>query len=98
MAKYSERNSAPGPHSLPMDWVMLLFLGAHLVKNRFFLWHSCGTLVQTNLDHWLDAVDPAWAGEDRLLLSSVERRNAAMELCVSLSRTTARPRDAMKRI
>lgn len=41
---------------------------------------SCGTLVQTNLDHWLDAVDPAWAGEDRLLLSSVERRNAAMEL------------------
>jgi hypothetical protein len=54
-----------------------------------FLGQSCDTLVQTNLDHWLDAVDPAWAGEDRLLLSSVERRTAAMELCVS-SCTTAR--------
>jgi hypothetical protein len=46
---------------------------------------SCGLLVQTNLDHWLDAVDPVWAGEDALLLSSMERRNAAVELYATFS-------------
>ena len=34
-------------------------------------------LIQTNIDHWVDKVDPKWALDDELLQNSVERRCAA---------------------
>jgi len=36
-----------------------------------------GFIVQTNIDHWQNSVDPVWANEDDLLLNSVDRRKAA---------------------
>lgn len=40
-------------------------------------------IIQTNIDHWKNEVDPNWAGKDVLLLNSVERREVATKNIMS---------------
>jgi hypothetical protein len=46
-----------------------------------------GFLVQTNIDHWVNVVDPDWAGDDDLLKNSLQRRDLATKLLKSIDRS-----------
>jgi len=41
-------------------------------------------LIQTNIDHWKDNVDPVWAGDDFLLHNALKRKKVGIEYLANM--------------
>jgi hypothetical protein len=57
-----------------------------------------GFLSQTNIDHWVDKVDPKWAGTDELLVNSIERRDKSCQLLSKVTLEDKSPEEIEKEL